>query len=278
MMMARPLAAMFGLTGLCLIGAALVPAAAQGSGGLAPHRAVYDLQLDQASDRSGITGLYGRMVYEFNGSPCDGYTVNFRFVTRIDTDEVSRVTDQQTTTYEDLEAGTFRFVTRSYVDEQLDTEISGSASGDADGVRVAIDKPEARTFDLTAGLFPTDHMIELIDKAKAGERFYESRIYDGSEDGDKVMLTTTVIGAPQTPEGDDAEAAEAGSFADDRFWPVSIAYFEDASVGDELPTYRISFKLYENGLTRDLAMDYGDFTLTGTLSELEMYDPVACEE
>ena len=40
-----------------------------------------------ASDRSGITGLSGRMVYEFNGSPCEGYTVKFRFVTQIDTGE-----------------------------------------------------------------------------------------------------------------------------------------------------------------------------------------------
>ena len=57
---------------------------------LAPHRAVYDLALDKASDRSGITGITGRMVYEFNGSACDGYTVTFRFVTRIDTGDTTQ--------------------------------------------------------------------------------------------------------------------------------------------------------------------------------------------
>ena len=41
------------------------------------------------------------MVYEFNGSPCEGYTVQFRFVTKVDTSENSRVTDQQTTTFEE---------------------------------------------------------------------------------------------------------------------------------------------------------------------------------
>ena len=70
---------------------------------LTPHRAVYDLSLNDASDRSGITGVAGRMVYEFEGSRCDGYTVKFRFVTQIDTTEMSRLTDQQTTTYEDGE-------------------------------------------------------------------------------------------------------------------------------------------------------------------------------
>ncbi len=35
---------------------------------LVPHRAVYDLTLDRADEKSGISGLTGRMVYEFNGS------------------------------------------------------------------------------------------------------------------------------------------------------------------------------------------------------------------
>ena len=39
---------------------------------LLPHRAVYDLSLEQASDRSGINGITGRMVYEFAGSSCEG--------------------------------------------------------------------------------------------------------------------------------------------------------------------------------------------------------------
>ncbi|WP_032450615.1 EipB family protein, partial [Brucella pinnipedialis] len=35
---------------------------------LVPHRAIYDLTLDRADEKSGISGLTGRMVYEFNGS------------------------------------------------------------------------------------------------------------------------------------------------------------------------------------------------------------------
>ena len=109
---------------------------------LAPHRAVYDLALDKASDRSGITGITGRMVYEFNGSACEGYTVTFRFVTRIDTGDTTRLTDQQTTTFEDAEGKTFSFVTKSFVDQNLDKEIKGTATRTATGVKVEIDKPE----------------------------------------------------------------------------------------------------------------------------------------
>src|SRR5437868_15161863 len=73
---------------------------------LQAHRAVYDLTLKKADDRSGITGISGRMVYEFNGSACEGYTVKFRFVTQIVTAEGTKLTDQQTTTFEDAEGKT----------------------------------------------------------------------------------------------------------------------------------------------------------------------------
>lgn len=68
---------------------------------LIAHRAVYDLELKDATDRSGIEGMTGRMVYEFTGSACQGYKTDFRFVTQINTGDAVRMTDQQTTTFED---------------------------------------------------------------------------------------------------------------------------------------------------------------------------------
>ena len=63
------------------------------------------------------------MVYEFNGSACEGYTVTLPLrdphQTRGDT---SQLTDQQTTTFEDAEGKTFSFVTKSFIDQNLDKE------------------------------------------------------------------------------------------------------------------------------------------------------------
>jgi hypothetical protein len=241
---------------------------------LAPHRAVYDLVLDEASDRSGITGLSGRMVYEFNGSACEGYTVKFRFVTQIDTSENSRVTDQQTTTFEDAEGKTFSFVTKSFTDQTLERELKGTATREADGLKVDIDKPEKNVVELERTQFPTQHLVELIDKASTGETFYETSIFDGSEDGDKVMTTTVVVGKKEPVEKSDPEAPVLAGLAKEKFWPVDIAYFDQATDGgEEVPEYRISFKLHENGLTRDLVMDYGDFSMTGKLVNLALFDP-----
>lgn len=240
---------------------------------LVSHRAVYDLVLDKASDQSGITGLAGRMVYEFNGSPCEGYTVKFRFVTQIDTGENTRLTDQQTTTFEDAEGKTFSFVTKSFVDQNLEREVKGTATREKAGLKVDIEKPEKNSLELGPTQFPTQHLVELIDKARSGETFYETNLFDGSEDADKVMTTTVVVGKKTDASKTDPELPALKSLAKDKYWPVDIAYFDESkSDGEDMPEYRISFKLHENGLTRDLVMDYGDFSMTGKLVNLSVFD------
>ncbi|PBC04813.1 cell envelope integrity EipB family protein [Mesorhizobium sp. WSM3860] len=256
-----------------LVSAAIPMAPALAVPALQAHRAVYDLTLNKASDRSGITGISGRMVYEFNGSPCEGYTVKFRFVTQIVTSENTRLTDQQTTTFEDAEGKTFSFVTKSFVDQNLDKEVKGMATREPKGLKVNIDKPDKNTLELAATQFPTQHLVELIGKAEKGENFYQTNLFDGSEDANKVMTTTVVVGKRADADKADPEAPALAKLATDKYWPVDIAYFDDTDKsGEEVPEYRISFKLHENGITRDLVMDYGDFSMTGKLVDLSLFD------
>ena len=261
----------------CFSGVTVGGASAASANILVPHRAVYDLELKDASERSGISGMYGRMVYEFNGSACEGYTVSFRFVTKVDTGEDVRLTDQQTTTYEDLKNGNFRFLTRSFTDEKLDKEVRGSAHEAEQGVKVDLTSPDKRQVDLAESLFPTEHMLEVIDRAKKGDTLFESRIFDGSDSGDKTLITTTMVGKQRNPIADDGDAVKAGAMASKPYWPVTISYFNDDMTGDALPIYRMEFKLYENGITRDLTMDYGDFVLTGKLADLEVFKQGDCK-
>ncbi|MBC7313220.1 MAG: cell envelope integrity EipB family protein [Rhizobium sp.] len=258
------------------VGLSAAIANAAGAGGLVPHRAVYDIQLKQASERSGIEGMRGRMVYEFSGSECQGFTTNFRFVTRIDTGEQIRVTDQQSMTFEDLAAGKFRFETKSFTDDQLDKDVSGAAEDEDGKVRIEIEEPEPRAVELADSRFPTAHMMDVIANARKGKSLFEARIFDGSEDGDKSYLTTTVVGRAHTPTSLEAADKSAGAMAAEAYWPVSIAYFDEKASGDLLPIYTQSFKLYENGISRDLTLDYGDFVLTGKLTKLEVLGSGEC--
>lgn len=254
-------------------------ASAAGAQALLPHRAVYDLMLAKAADESGINAISGRMVYEFAGSQCDGYTVRFRYVTRIETDDATRLTDLQTTTYEDADGKSFRFDTKSFVDQAFDKEVKGRAETGADGTTVALEKPEAKTLELAPTQFPTAHLLELLDHARNGPHFYQTTLFDGAEDADKVMATTVIVGKAKPVSKSDPERAALKTLADDDFWPVSIAYFGDEDGGEEMPDYSITFKLHESGITRDLTMDYGSFAIRGRLVDLTLFEPdAACRK
>ena len=90
------------------------------------------------------------------------------------------------------------------------------------------------------------------------------------------MTTTVVVGKPASTSNADPEMKALNALSTEKFWPVDIAYFDEAAEGGEdTPEYRISFKLYENGLTRDLEMDYGDFVIRGQLVDLAVFEPDA---
>jgi len=248
---------------------------AQGVSSLVPHRAVYDLELKDAAEKAGIKAMRGRMVYEFTGSECEGFTVNFRFVTETEMGEEKRISDQRSTTFEDIRNGRFDFESKSYTDDRLDKEVQGTAEDLKDKISVDLTAPSEKQVSLQAGRFPTEHMLEVINAARAGKRFFEARVFDGSDNGDKTVFTSTVVGAPTAVQPGDPDASFAGKLKDQKTWPVTIAYFNDEKA-DGLPTYRMSFKLYDNGVSRDLTMDYGDFALSGHLVKLDFLPESKC--
>lgn len=231
---------------------------------LAAHRAVYDLEMDNASDRSGITGVRGRIVYEFEGSSCEGYTTRHRIVMRMDTEEASRFQDQQLSSYEDSEGKLYRFVTKSYLDGNEDRVVEGIARRESGGISVELKGADEKVEFPGEILFPSAHIRQLLDKIAGGETFFELPLYDGSDGGSNAYTTTVIIGKEHENERlIDSDAATATEL---RSWPVSIAYFDESSdTGEGLPVYRIDFVLFEDGVTKDLLIDYGDFSLKGHL-------------
>jgi len=248
---------------------------------LVAHRAIYEMTLDDARSASGITGIDGRMVFEFTGSECDGYSLNMRMVTQMtDSQGQTNLTDLRSSTWEQGDGQKFRFQSAQYLNDKLGDVTMGRAVREAtEAVKVKLSQPASAELNLSGQvLFPTQHSLALIDAAQAGQSAFQARIYDGSEKGRKVYDTTAFLGTKVQP-GADAGKLEAvakdkglGELAS---WPVSIGYFE-AKGGDLTPSYQIDFRLYENGVSRELLIDYGDFSIHGTLTALEYLKATEC--
>jgi hypothetical protein len=253
---------------------------------LAPHRAVYDLELSKSSGGRGFETVRGRILYDFSGNSCDGYELQFRQVAEFDSGEGKRsLSDLRSTTWEDGDAKKFRFNSENVTGDKAADEVDGHAERDATAVKVDLTKPRGKNFSLPVGaVFPTEHMRRIIVAAREGKSVLDFPVYDGSETGEKLYNTLTVIGKPilsgANPPAD--ATAKQSVFAKLTRWPVSISYFEqeDAQAqqtGEQTPVYTISFELYENGVSRALRLAYPDFTISGEMTSLELKKEKPCQ-
>jgi hypothetical protein len=252
---------------------------------LAPHRAVYDLKLVKSRGSRGIEAVRGRILYDFSGNVCDGYELQFRQVSELDSGEGKiALSDLRSTTWEDGNAKTFRFNSNNRLDDKQTDTVDGHADRNAKTVAVSLSKPKEKNFTVPeTAVFPTEHMRRIITAAREGKSILEFPVYDGSESGEKVYSTLTVIGraiAPGSKSPDDA-AAKIPELAKLTRWPVTISYFEqqDAAAersGEQTPVYAISFEIYENGISRALVLDYSDFSIKGEMTSLELKKPKPC--
>ncbi|MBJ7536032.1 cell envelope integrity EipB family protein [Rhodomicrobium vannielii ATCC 17100] len=253
---------------------------------LAPHRAVYELVLDRTGAGSNISDIRGQLTYDFTGSACQGYTLNTRLVTEIyDREGKQSTTDTRSESVEDGEGRRFRFNTSQYMNKSPKPAdaTSGLAvrapKGGRETVTVTLYKPKKGSFTLPGNIyFPTQHSIAILKAAKAGDTRLQADFFDGSDKGTKIYETTTVIGAPlqlaanaQLPTIKNAEILDSI-----QSWPVVVSYYEQNGKKDGLPTYEVSFRIYANGVSRKLTLDYGAFALSGELSAIEFLPSKPC--
>ncbi|MGE5534956.1 MAG: cell envelope integrity EipB family protein [Acidobacteriota bacterium] len=252
---------------------------------LTPHRAIYDLKLSRSRGTRGIESVRGRILYDFSGSACEGYKLQFRQVSELDSAEgKSTISDLRSNTWESGNATKFRFSSQNLLDEQPIDSVDGHAERKSRAVSVSLSKPKDKRFSIpSTAVFPTEHMRRIIKAARAGKSLLAFPVYDGSDTGDKVYDTLTVIGRPIAPGQKLPADATANQpvLATLARWPVTISYFEQRSAekqrtGEQTPTYTVSFELYENGISRALRLDYADFSISGEMTSLDIKNTKPC--
>lgn len=242
-----------------------------------PHRAAYEVALLKTRRTPGMASVRGRILYEFAGNTCEGYSTEFRQVSELDGGEgQANLTDLRSTSFESADGKTFRFNIENRVNNALTSRIDGMAERSAKGIVVKLKQPAEKTVTLDPEIvFPTEQVVRIIEAARAGKSLLELKVYDGSDTGEKIYKTLTVIGQPIPPgkETDNSDAAANQPALDKATrWPVTVSYFdqsEKGGEGEQTPTYAMSFQLYEHGVSRALTLDYSDFVVSGKMSKFE---------
>lgn len=263
------------LAPLVLYGLAGTAAEAPDQIDLAPHRAVYELGLARPDPTGSVVALRGRLVMEFT-DVCEGYTLNQRIHTEMTGNEGNDVvSDFTVSSWESRDGRRFRFALKNDVNGRTMEEYAGRAelAGDGASGTATLTKPKEATFDLPVGtVFPTEHLVKLIRGAIAGRTYLPVRVFDGSGI-EGLFETGTHVGKPMPPKT--ASPGTEDPLQGERSWPVRVAYFPLLEHA-ETPRYEIGFRLFANGISGDLVLDYGDFAMKGVLSRLELLPNPGC--
>jgi hypothetical protein len=257
-----------------LLTAGILPAEAQTGQALrnviVPHRAIYDINLARTDQGSGVSSASGRMVFEVTGSKCEGYRIRQRMVVNIGDEEGNLgLLDFRISTYESAEGDVYNFDSQTTINKEVIDAIEGEARRHGDSIEVKLTEPSEKTVTLNGRtLFPSQYLQAIISAAVENRSFLAADIYEGAGTGEASDAASAAI-------GDAASIRQDGPLRNGvRRWPVTVGYFtgdkeQESDLGEELPTYQMSFTLYENGVTNDLIMDYGDYALAGALKEIE---------
>lgn len=250
-----------------------------------PHQAVYDLSLKKSRGSAAVNSVNGRILYNFGGSACEGYTTEFRQVSQLDTGE-SKTTfsDLRSTSWEDGEGKSYRFKIDTRMNDGDLSSVDGIAERIGDSITVKLKQPKVKTFTIDSStVFPTEQIRRIIEAAREGKSLLELVVYDGSDDGEKIYNTLTVIGQPipgdKEPSVPDASTTSAKLKAQTR-WPVTVSYYDRAvksDSGEQTPVYSMSFELYEDGVSRALVLDYNDFVISGVMDRIDVRDDKPCK-
>jgi len=269
-MMARHLKLFLLAAGL----AALTAAAAAGGAEIAPHRALYAMTLGSTRGDSGVVEANGMMDYEW-GETCDGWTIEQRYRLKMRYAE-SRDVDITSSfvTWEAKDGLHYRFNQRQTRNGEVDQEIRGEArlDGPGKGGVAEFTKPQTHTLKLAPGvLFPSAHTILLIDKAGEGKAFVSRQVFDGATDENAVQVSA-VIGTKIVPE---PASAKPTPLLERPGWQVRLAFFP-ADAHAEEPDYELGMRLLDNGVSRDMVIDYGDYSIRAKLDDIEALGKPSC--
>jgi hypothetical protein len=261
------------------------PAVAAATGTFLSHQALYELSLIKSRGNNAINGARGRILYNFSGSACEGYTSEFRQVSELNSGEgKTTLSDLRSTSWEDGAGKSYRFKIDTRMNDSDAAPVDGVAERVGDHITVKLKQPVTKTFNLEGNVvFPTEQIQKIIQAARAGKSVLELTVYDGSDNGEKVYSTLSVIGQPIP--GDRSIASPDPSTANNQMkvltrWPVTVSYYDrDARArdGEQTPVYAMSFELFENGVSRALVLDYNDFVISGALGKFDVRDSRPCK-
>ena len=234
-----------------------------GASSLAPHHAEYDLALSSSPD-GGTVAASGRMTFDLRDD-CDAWTTEqVLTVDATDRDGNQTRTRSDYATFETKDGRSLHFAMTEHAGSHVTDIVRGTATRDRADIATRFTAPAGLVQHLPHdALFPTAHTVAILAAAEAGRSELAPDLFDGtSTDGAQATYARILSWGPTTGSADPALAGlQSGR--------VHIAFFPLGSHA-MAPDYEIGMRYFANGVSDQLDMDFGTFSMHGDLIRLHL--------
>lgn len=245
------------------------------------HKALYTFRMVSMEQGAAISGINGKMYFEQDDA-CDAWTTDQRFTTEYYYPERKPLANtSRYVAWEAKDGSLFHFSSEKQEGQAITEQLRGSVERREDGTATAqFSRPEDLSFKLDKGyMLPMSHTIETIRRAKAGEKFFTTVLFDGT-DADGPVEVGTFIGKKLTADEMKKISAD-GKKIDEKLlgteaWHVRIAFFPIKEEDSPLPVYEMDSITHDNGVISWALVDYKSFKVEQKMEALEPLAVKAC--
>lgn len=240
---------------------------------IAPHRALYEIELTSVKSGSQLSGLSGKMYFEWKRD-CDAWNTDNRSVlyysysdgttTRVNSDFITR---------EDLKGKDFNFSAKRSSDGKVIEEYRGHASGE----KAVYSIPAGHVVDLPRGtLFPMGHTAEIMHRMKGGEKYFTVPLFDGSDDKNPPEVSVFIGSGTKAPEAVSGSKKVDTALMASPAHKMHIAFFP-ADSDTDASDYEMDLIAHDNGVVSDIDITYNNFSIRQKLVALQKIEaPANC--
>ncbi len=250
---------------------------------LTPHRARYELKLAKTQPGSPVINGFGS--YELSwAKQCDGWSYEQKldlFFVRADGSEDHWQASHAA--FESLDGQRYKFRTLRRLNDDPQDSYAGEATLGKDmGGQVQFSDPRAVTVALPKGiLFPKAHLTQLLHAMAEHKQLFERQVFDGDFDHPVGTVNAFIGRTFESP-------TTVPELAKGLTWLVRLAYFGDGQpdavdakkLGNSQsafdPLYEMEYSYNTNGVSHNLLIDFGEFSLSGNASDIQPLPQPTC--
>lgn len=254
----------------------------------APHEAEYELHLDQNRPNSQVLRADGKLLFTLTDG-CDGWTTDQKMEIKFLYAQGQQATiTVNTSSWEANDGSSYTFSSRTLNNGKETEAFRGKASLAAAGGEAVYSLPKGKTVKIAPGVvFPNQHTVTVLQSALTGSKVPNQRVFDGTDD--KAISDVSVfLGKPQPLSADKnvPDKLRNDPLLQGNAWATHLAFFpvpekggkQPADEADEsgTPDYELKLDLLANSVARGMAIDYGNFTVRGTIKSLKSLPESGC--